>query len=252
MASVQPTEPPDRPSERPEETLPRGASLGRYVVVDVVGHGAMGVVYAAYDTQLDRKLAIKLLRRDLSRQEVAAEVESRMLREAQAMARLTHPNVVAVFDVGTFDHRVFLAMEYVDGWTLKEWLKTPRPWRERLAVLEAAGRGLAAAHAAGLVHRDFKPDNVLVGRDGRVLVTDFGLARMAEPVESSPIESAPRRARMIEELPVQSTSQSISTSTPLDARSRSPAASWGPSGTCRWSRRSAKRPMPSPINSATA
>src|SRR5206468_6237223 len=90
-----------------------------------------------------------------------------------------------VFDVGTFDHRVFLAMEYVDGWTLKEWLKTPRPWRERLAVLKAAGRGLAAAHAAGLVHRDFKPENVLIGKDGRVLVTDFGLARV-ESVDQTP------------------------------------------------------------------
>jgi predicted Ser/Thr protein kinase len=176
----------------------------------------MGVVYAAYDTQLDRKLAIKLLRRDVSRGEDAAEVQSRMLREAQAMARLTHPNVVTVFDVGTFDGRVFLAMEYVDGSTLKEWLKTQRPWRERLNVLKAAGRGLAAAHAAGLVHRDFKPDNVLVGHDGRVLVTDFGLARMAEADETSE-DPTSRRPRVVEDLPLQSSSRSASSSTPLDA-----------------------------------
>jgi tetratricopeptide (TPR) repeat protein len=212
------SEPPrPHPSNRPEETLPRGASLGRYVVVDVVGHGGMGVVYAAYDTQLDRKLAIKLLRRDVSNSDDAAEVQSRMFREAQAMARLTHPNVVAVFDVGTFDERVFLAMEFVDGWTLKEWLKTPRPWRERLAVLKAAGRGLAAAHAVGLVHRDFKPDNVLVGKDGRVLVTDFGLARMASPDEpASGPEASGRRPRVIADLPIEATSHSISRS-PLDA-----------------------------------
>ncbi|HEY2514667.1 MAG TPA: serine/threonine-protein kinase, partial [Polyangiaceae bacterium] len=217
MQSVQSTPPPaPRQSNDPDETLARGASLGRYVVVDVIGRGGMGVVYAAYDTQLDRKLAIKLLRRDISRGEDAAEVESRMLREAQAMARLTHPNVVAVHDVGTFDHRVFLAMEYVDGWTLKEWVKPPRPWKEVLAALKAAGRGLAAAHAAGLVHRDFKPDNVLVGRDGRVAVTDFGLARMAgdgtvvrptsdtEPAEPPTTRDVPpsRPNRRIEDLPV--------------------------------------------------
>ena len=104
------------------------------------------------------------------------DIEARLLREAQAMARLTHPNVVAVDDVGTFEHRVFLAMEFVDGRTLKGWLKAkPRSIRERLQVLRAAGRGLAAGHHAGLVHRDFKPDNVLFGKDGRVLVTDFGL-----------------------------------------------------------------------------
>jgi eukaryotic-like serine/threonine-protein kinase len=216
---------PSKPPE--EETLARGATLGRYVVVDVLGRGGMGVVYAAYDTQLDRRIAIKLLRRDVSRGDNAAEVESRMLREAQAMARLTHPNVVAVHDVGTFDHRVFLAMDYVDGWTLKEWVKTPapRPWRERLEALISAGKGLAAAHAVGLVHRDFKPDNVLVGRDGRVLVTDFGLARIAgteapkgERAPEGEAKSAPPSRRSLASLPVAPTSGgSISAGTPLDA-----------------------------------
>jgi tetratricopeptide (TPR) repeat protein/predicted Ser/Thr protein kinase len=211
--------PPSSESVDVGETLSRGATLGRYVVVDVIGRGGMGVVYSAYDTQLDRRLAIKLLRRDVSRGDDAVEVESRMLREAQAMARLTHPNVVAVYDVGTFEHRVFLAMEYVDGWTLKTWLQTPRPWRERLAVLEAAGQGLAAAHAVGLVHRDFKPDNVLVGRDGRVLVTDFGLARIAGAVEAPRPSTRPSRRALkrMEDLPKRAPPPSPSGGTPLDA-----------------------------------
>ena len=162
-----------RASDPTETEIPRGEAIDRYVVVDVLGRGGMGTVYRAYDTQLNRTLAIKMLHRELAGGESADEIGVRMLREAQAMARLRHPNVVVVHDVGTFDHRVFLAMEFVDGGTLRDWLKEERTVGERLAVLMAAGRGLAAAHAAGLIHRDFKPDNVLVGRDGRVLVTDL-------------------------------------------------------------------------------
>ena len=153
----------------------------------------MGTVYRAYDTQLNRTLAIKMLHRELAGGESADEIGVRMLREAQAMARLRHPNVVVVHDVGTFDHRVFLAMEFVDGGTLRDWLKEERTVGERLAVLMAAGRGLAAAHAAGLIHRDFKPDNVLVGRDGRVLVTDFGLARIEDQPAAELVVSERRR-----------------------------------------------------------
>jgi len=162
--------------------LREGAKLGRYVVLSRVGAGGMGVVFGAYDPELDRKVAIKLLRSAPggSGPKELADQRSRLLREAQAMAKLSHPNVITVHDVGTFEGQVFVAMEFIDGGTLSMWLReTQRSFREVLPVLLAAGRGLAAAHAAGLVHRDFKPDNVLMGRDGRVLVTDFGLARPA-------------------------------------------------------------------------
>jgi len=167
----------------PAALLPQGAKLGRYVVIDRVGAGGMGVVYSAYDPELDRKVAVKVLRRGApfgASQNTSEKQRDRLMREAQAMAKLSHPNVITVHDVGTFEGQVFLAMEFIDGQTLGEWIKqTPRTWREVLKVFVAAGRGLAAAHAVDLVHRDFKPDNVLIGNDGRVLVMDFGLARPA-------------------------------------------------------------------------
>jgi serine/threonine protein kinase/tetratricopeptide (TPR) repeat protein len=157
-----------------------GKVLGRYVVTGNLGGGGMGMVYAAYDPELDRKVAIKLMRPVASGSVSASEGRGRLLREAQAMARLSHPNVIAVHDVGTFGEQVFIAMEHVDGSTLTKWLcQQKRPWREIVSMLVQAGRGLAAAHAAGILHRDFKPDNVLVGDDGRARVLDFGLARAA-------------------------------------------------------------------------
>ncbi len=160
---------------------PRKALLGRYSLLRKLGEGGMGVVYSAYDEELDRRVAIKLLRVQAGSDGSAA---SRMLREAQLMAKLSHPNVVQAYDVGVLSGKVFLAMEFVQGPTLREWLhgspespRPPRPWPEVLAMYIQAGQGLAAAHAAGLVHRDFKPDNVLVGADGRARVLDFGLAR---------------------------------------------------------------------------
>ncbi len=156
--------------------LPPGTRVGRYVVVERIGQGGMGVVYAAHDPELDRRISLKLLRTD-RRGKHASEGRARLVREAQALARLSHPNVVAVHDVGTWEEQVFIAMELVPGGTLARWLEQPHPWRETLGLFIRAGRGLAAAHAAGLVHRDFKPENVLVGQDGRVRVTDFGLAR---------------------------------------------------------------------------
>jgi eukaryotic-like serine/threonine-protein kinase len=150
------------------------------MVLSLVGQGGMGEVYAAYDPKLDRRIALKLLRLD----DIggAARRESRLVREAQAIARLSHPNVVTVHDVGTIGDRTFVAMEYVDGGTLSAWLAADRrSQREILAVFAKAARGLGAAHAAGLVHRDFKPQNVMIGSDGEVRVTDFGLARRMIP-----------------------------------------------------------------------
>jgi serine/threonine protein kinase len=149
---------------------------GRYRVEGPIGAGAMGVVYSARDLQLDRKVALKLLRPDAPG--VAPEAQrSLMLAEARALARLAHPNVLAVHDVGDDGERLFMAMELVEGGTLTAWLRErSRPLSSVLDAFVQAGRGLAAAHAAGLVHRDFKPDNVLVGADGRVRVSDFGLA----------------------------------------------------------------------------
>ncbi|HTS81321.1 MAG TPA: serine/threonine-protein kinase [Myxococcaceae bacterium] len=150
-------------------------ALGRYLVLETLGEGATGQIYRAYDPQLDRRVALKLLKPVPGVD--AAMLQSRLLHEAQAMARLSHPHVVAVHDVGTAEGQVFVAMELVEGTTLRAWLEErPRPWREVLAAFLQAGEGLAAAHAAGLVHRDFKPANVVLGRDGVVKVTDFGLA----------------------------------------------------------------------------
>jgi len=171
--------------------LPRGAAFGRYLIVDCVGAGAMGVVYEAYDLQLTRKVALKLASDLVRSGEGTSQSHVRLLREAQSMARLSHPNVVAVFDAGILEDRVFIAMEFVGGLTLRQWLaKRPRSVAEILDVFVQAGRGLSAAHRAGLVHRDFKPDNVLVDGGGRVRVADFGLARPAlgqvEPISPGP------------------------------------------------------------------
>ena len=173
------------------DELTPGTTVGRYMILSRLGSGAMGVVYAAYDPELDRKVALKLLQ---PRGGSSLDSRIRLMREAKALARLSHPNVVAVHDVGTFAERVFLAMEFVDGKTLGAWLKErPQPWQDVLAIMHKAGEGLAAAHAAGLVHRDFKPDNVLIARDGRVRVLDFGLARSASeviPEERDPAAAA--------------------------------------------------------------
>jgi eukaryotic-like serine/threonine-protein kinase len=172
-----PAQQPMPPAARPH--LARGTCVGRYLLLHPVGEGGMGVVYAAYDPELDRKVALKLLR-PLGQAEAGHQGQARLLREAQALARISHPHVVPVYDAGTHGEHVFLTMELVEGTTLKQWLEeSPRPWRQVLEVLVAAGRGLAAVHATGLVHRDFKPSNVLLGRGGRVLITDFGLARLA-------------------------------------------------------------------------
>jgi tetratricopeptide (TPR) repeat protein len=177
----------DPPTAQGRATLRRGATVGRYVILYLVGAGSIGVVYAAYDPELDRKIALKLLHTSVGSSSLPEELRARLLREARAMARVSHPNVVAVYDAGTFGDLIFVAMEFVEGMTLKRWAREePRSRREIVAVFAAAGRGLAAAHAAGLVHRDFKPDNVLIGRDGRVCVGDFGLARPEAQLAEEP------------------------------------------------------------------
>ena len=175
------TEPMGAPGEAPL----LANRLGRFVVLDVLGRGGMGVVYAAYDPVLDRKIALKLLL-ELEGADASAG-RARMHREAQALAKLSHPNVITIHDVGDHGGAMYIAMELVQGKTLLDWQKG-RPWREVLGAYVAAARGLAAAHEAGLIHRDFKPENVLVGDDGRVRVTDFGLARLAHgaPVAAEP------------------------------------------------------------------
>src|SRR6185503_7846608 len=168
-----------------EAGLAKGATIGRYVVLGLLGRGGMGEVYAAYDPELDRKIAVKLLRARAGRSTI--DGRTRLLREAQAIARLSHPNVVVVYDVGTFRDSVFIAMEFVEGHTLGYWLQEKtRPWREVLDVFQAAGRGLVAAHTAGLVHRDFKPENVMITKAGQVRVMDFGLARETAADQPSP------------------------------------------------------------------
>jgi serine/threonine protein kinase/tetratricopeptide (TPR) repeat protein len=167
------------PSQGSSDLLPRGGTIGRYVIIGLLGRGGMGTVYVAYDPELDRKVAVKLVRAQREKRIDVSEGRMRLLREAQAIAKLSHPNVVVVYDVGTFEDSVFIAMEFIDGNTVGFWREfTKRSWQEILDVYKAAGRGLAAAHRVGMVHRDFKPENVMVTREGEVRVMDFGLARL--------------------------------------------------------------------------
>ena len=158
-----------------------GSTLGRYRLERMLGEGGMGVVHSAFDPDLERHVALKVLRTT----EVGGDARQRLLREARAMARLTHENVVVVHEVGTAGDRDYVAMELIDGSTLAEWLAAkPRSVFEIVEAFIQAGRGLAAAHAASLVHRDFKPHNVLRRKDGKIVVTDFGLARGVEDAQA--------------------------------------------------------------------
>lgn len=168
----------------------RDSGAGRYQLLSALGAGGMGIVQAAFDRELDRKVALKFLVADAEEDEDRAR--ARLQREARALAQLAHPNVITVHDVGVLDGDVFVAMELVDGQNLRQWLASaPRTLAAKLDVLRQAGEGLAAAHAAGFVHRDFKPENVLVGKDGRARVTDFGLARAIDANDEPTDRDAP-------------------------------------------------------------
>ena len=177
--------------------LHAGARVGRYQILNPIGRGGMGEVYAAYHPDLDRRIALKVVH---GLDGSSGERRKRLLREARAIARLSHPNVITVHDAGALGERVFIAMELIDGQTIDQWLRAEaRTWQEVLDVFMAAGRGLAAAHAAGVVHRDFKPDNVMIARNGAVRVMDFGLARVEE--EDSGGGGGDRRASPAEDDP---------------------------------------------------
>ncbi|MCA9662865.1 MAG: serine/threonine protein kinase, partial [Myxococcales bacterium] len=166
--------------------LPEGARIGRYVVQRHIGSGGMGSVYLAHDSKLRRSVALKLLHPSTDVPRRRERRRRRLLREAHGLARLSHPNVVQVHDVDTHGEHLFLVMDYVEGCTLKEWLEAgPRSWQEILEVFRQAGEGLAAAHSAGMIHRDFKPSNVLISADGRALVIDFGLVRVDDLTTST-------------------------------------------------------------------
>ncbi len=172
-----------------------GTAVGRFLVLGPLGAGSMGVVLAAYDPELDRKVALKLLSAHDGQLEHQDLLQARLAREAQAIAQVSHPNVVSIYEVGRYQDRVFLAMEFVAGTTLTEWVSArPRSWQEILAMFVEAGQGVAATHAAGLVHRDFKPDNVLVTHAGHAKVVDFGLARSIAGPQAARASTRPTSA----------------------------------------------------------
>jgi tetratricopeptide (TPR) repeat protein len=170
------------PTDAPIRALDVGEAIGRYVVLEELGHGAMGRVLRAYDPKLQREVALK----EVHGGTLGTEGSLRLVAEARAMAKLSHPHVVSVYDVEEVDDRLVVVMEYVAGPTLRAWQKLERRrWQDVVHVYLQAGRGLAAAHAAELLHRDFKPDNVLMSRDGAPKVTDFGLAKVTSSLPSS-------------------------------------------------------------------
>ncbi|HEY4055070.1 MAG TPA: protein kinase, partial [Kofleriaceae bacterium] len=167
-----------------------GTQVGRYLVLYQVGRGGMATVYAAYDPELDRKIALKVLHRG------GHSDHARLRREARALAQLAHPNVVSVYDVGEHDGLLFIAMELIDGQSLREWTAPGRSWAELAPVFASAARALAAAHDKGIVHRDVKPENLLLDKAGVLRVSDFGLAARGgehDAVAGTPAYMAPEQ-----------------------------------------------------------
>lgn len=171
-----------------------GDRLDRYIILDKLGEGGMGVVYAAYDPKLDRKIALKVLRG--ARSSRSLEAQDRLVAEARALARVSHPNIVTVHDVGVAGDEVFVGMELVDGRSVPAWLdESERTWNEVRELFIGVAQGLIAIHDAGLIHRDVKPENILIDRRGRVRVTDFGLAR---PMQGAPAVLEAGEASVVE------------------------------------------------------
>ncbi|MEM7156796.1 MAG: serine/threonine-protein kinase [Myxococcota bacterium] len=190
----------DDPSVIEGYAAPMPKVLGHYVIGGALGRGGMGTVFEGFDPHLDRRVAIKVLHRGIGEQQTA-----RLVREAQAMAKLSHPNVVQVYEVGSREGQTFVAMELIEGRTLKAWIgQRPRPsWRQCVEVYIQAGEGLAAAHEAGLIHRDFKPNNAMIDDRDRVRVLDFGLARqseVADPTSSPSIDLEDEELKSLGEL----------------------------------------------------
>jgi serine/threonine protein kinase len=182
----------------PVESATVRLSTGRYVPLTRVGLGAFGSVYAAIDPRLDRKVAVKVLRPERQN----AHNRARLLREAKALAAVSHPNVVGIYDVSESDDQrgVHIAMEFVEGRSFRDWVRAGRSRAEILAALSAIGRGLAASHAAGLAHRDIKPDNVMVTFDGVPKIVDFGLARAGASDSVATPEGAPTSTSIEKEI----------------------------------------------------
>ncbi len=186
VAAIGSRSPPTTSCAGPEPSgeLPRLLpQIGKYTLLGALGRGGMGLVHKGYDADLDRPVAIKMFHRDPARSAGdSQETQARAMREAQALARLSHPNIVAVHEVGSHEGQVFIVMDYVLGATLREWLTARPPLARVLEVFVQIGQALAAAHRAGIIHRDLKPDNVVVGEGGHAQVLDFGLARTAEVI----------------------------------------------------------------------
>jgi tRNA A-37 threonylcarbamoyl transferase component Bud32/tetratricopeptide (TPR) repeat protein len=191
------------------ESLPRGTQLGRYVLLGRVSGRSSEVVYGAYDPDGDRKVGIKLFHPG---GEEAQATRLRLVQQAQALAKLAHPCVERIYEAGTYGPWVFLATEFVDGLDLRQWMEArdePFPWPEVLRVFREAGRGLAAAHKLGIVHRDFRPGNVILGKEGRLVVVDFGLAQAVED-EDDDIDISELRESMEGKPPAEDTQATTS------------------------------------------